>query len=73
MGQVLRRIAAGQQSLQEDVERKKNVLISKRTPDLSALPPELGLLILSHLNATDLCLAGCVWQNLADVEILWHG
>ncbi|XP_041359137.1 F-box only protein 8-like [Gigantopelta aegis] len=41
-------------------------------PDLSQLPPELGLAILSHLNPTDLCLAACVWQNLANDELLWH-
>lgn len=45
----------------------------KHFPDLSQLPPELGLLVLSHLNATDLCLAACVWQNLGNDEILWHG
>jgi len=41
--------------------------------DLSQLPPELSLNILKHLNATDLCLAACVWQNLAHDEILWLG
>jgi len=44
----------------------------KQFPDLSQLPPELGLLVLSNLNATDLCLAACVWQNLGNDEILWH-
>ena len=67
MGQVLKR-------MYEAEERKeKNVLMKKTMPDLGALPPELALLVLSHLNATDLCLAGCVWQNLADDEVLWHG
>ena len=42
-------------------------------PDLSELPAELGLEVLKHLNATDLCLAACVWQNLAEDEILWQG
>ena len=41
-------------------------------PDLSQLPPELGKQVLSNLNATDLCLAACVWQNLAAIEMLWH-
>ncbi|ELU13127.1 hypothetical protein CAPTEDRAFT_119689 [Capitella teleta] len=41
--------------------------------DLSNLPPELALLVLSHLNATDLCLASCVWTNLGNDELLWHG
>ncbi len=39
--------------------------------DLSDLPPEVALSVLSHLNATDLCLAACVWQQLASDEILW--
>jgi len=42
-------------------------------PDLSELPTELGLEVLKHLNATDLCLAACVWQNLAEDESLWQG
>jgi len=50
----------------------------KRSPlenfvDLNLLPPELALQILKNLNATDLCLASCVWSNLANDEILWEG
>ncbi|KAM4611762.1 F-box only protein 8 [Polymixia lowei] len=41
--------------------------------DLEMLPPELGITILSYLNATDLCLAGCVWQGLGHDEYLWQG
>lgn len=41
--------------------------------NLEMLPPELSLTILSYLNATDLCLASCVWQDLANDELLWHG
>ncbi|KAE8629893.1 hypothetical protein XENTR_v10000628 [Xenopus tropicalis] len=41
--------------------------------NLEMLPPELSLTILSYLNATDLCLASCVWQDLANDEILWQG
>lgn len=40
--------------------------------NLSHWPPELSLRVLSHLNATDLCLASGVWQNLALDELLWH-
>jgi len=40
---------------------------------ISELPPELALTVLSKLNATDLCLAACVWQKLASDEILWQG
>ena len=46
---------------------------NERFPDLADLPPELGLAVLSHLNATDLCLAACVWNDLAHDEILWMG
>ena len=40
--------------------------------NLEMLPPELSFTILSYLNATDLCLASCVWQDLANDELLWH-
>lgn len=46
---------------------------NERFPDLADLPPELGLAVLSHLNATDLCLAACVWNDLAHDEMLWMG
>ncbi len=46
---------------------------SSSFPDLESLPPELALEVLSKLNATDLCLAACVWQQLASDEILWQG
>ncbi|MBN3273279.1 FBX8 protein, partial [Polyodon spathula] len=41
--------------------------------DLEMLPPELSITILSYLNATDLCLASCVWQDLGKDEYLWQG
>ena len=41
-------------------------------PDLDRLPPELAVTVLSHLNATDLCLAACVWDHLADNNLLWQ-
>lgn len=41
--------------------------------DLSEFPPEIAVSILSNLNATDLCLASCVWKDLAEDEILWKG
>ena len=49
-----------------------NTSISPRFPDLSQLPPELGLAVLSYLNPTDLCLAACVWDQLANDELLWQ-
>ena len=48
----------------------------KSFPDLVTLPPELAVQVLSHLDATDLCLASCVnegWCSLANVELLWKG
>lgn len=41
--------------------------------DLEMLPPELSITILSYLNATDLCLASCVWQDLGSDDYLWQG
>lgn len=40
-------------------------------PDLDRLPPELAVAVLSNLNATDLCLAACVWDHLANSNLLW--
>lgn len=45
----------------------------QKFPDLSHLPPEVALQVLKNLNATDLCLASCVWQQLASDNILWQG
>jgi len=42
-------------------------------PDLSSLPPEIAIKVLQNLNATDLCLAACVWQQFATDNILWLG
>lgn len=57
--------------------RRRNLLNMKdKFPDLNELPPELGLMILSNLNATDLCLAMCVndfWRQLALDDVLWQG
>ena len=40
--------------------------------DLRKFPPEVALQILSNLNATELCLAACVWKEMADSEFLWQ-
>ena len=48
----------------------------KSFPDLVTLPPEVAVQVLSHLDATDLCLASCVnegWHSLTNVELLWKG
>jgi len=41
--------------------------------DLDLLPPEVAIEVLRNLNATDLCLAACVWSDLANDEFLWEG
>uniref|UniRef100_A0A0P5UI74 F-box only protein n=1 Tax=Daphnia magna TaxID=35525 RepID=A0A0P5UI74_9CRUS len=48
-------------------------LKSTNIDPIRKLPLELSLTVLSHLNATDLCLAGCVWNDLACDELLWMG
>lgn len=52
---------------------KKKSSIIENFPDLHLLPPEIGLEVLKNLNATDLCLAACVWSDLANDEALWEG
>lgn len=48
-------------------------LLPESFQDLKEFPPEIALSILSNLNATDLCLASCVWQDLAEDDLLWRG
>lgn len=48
----------------------------QKFPDIVSLPPEIALMVLSNLNATDLCLAMTVndfWRDLASDEMLWQG
>ncbi|XP_072170791.1 F-box only protein 8-like [Diadema setosum] len=48
----------------------------QKFPDIVSLPPEIALMVLSNLNATDLCLAMTVndfWRELASDEMLWQG
>lgn len=76
MGQALWKINTSniEKNLEKNLEKntKQNNAVTK-FQDLQNLPPELGLAVLSHLNATDLCLAACVWDNLANDELLWMG
>lgn len=67
MGQILRRHLESENGVDNDGA------IANRFPDLAKLPPEISMAILSHLDATDLCLAACVWNNLANDEVLWMG
>ena len=54
-------------------EEREVVKGQKKTLDLNRMPPELAISVLRHLGATDLCLASCVWQQLASDNILWQG
>ena len=54
-------------------EEKEEVVKGQKTLDLNRMPPELAISVLRHLGATDLCLASCVWQQLASDNILWQG
>merc|ERR1711962_1845895 len=59
---------------QEVAEGEREVVKGqKKTLDLNRMPPELAISVLRHLGATDLCLASCVWQQLASDNILWQG
>ncbi|XP_013417653.1 F-box only protein 8 [Lingula anatina] len=73
MGQFLRKLHEEHQAEGDGdgSHRKKNSNALLSFPDLNLLPPEISLSVLSHLNATDLCLAACVWQSLANDDILW--
>ena len=55
------------------VNRGKNAAEPRSFPNLATLPPEMAHFVLSYLNATDLCLAACVWQQLGNDDILWQG
>ncbi|XP_038055487.1 F-box only protein 8-like [Patiria miniata] len=49
---------------------------ASKLPDLSEMPPELAYMVLSNLNAEDLCLAMCVnhlWRELSRDDLLWQG
>ncbi|XP_061164280.1 F-box only protein 8-like [Saccostrea echinata] len=67
MGQILRR------HLESQNEVENNQVVATTFPNLAELPPEISMAILSHLDATDLCLAACVWDNLANDDVLWMG
>ena len=58
---------------EEKGEETEEVVKGQKTLDLNRLPPELAISVLRHLGATDLCLASCVWQQLASDNILWQG
>ena len=66
MGQLLHKL---QTKGAEGVD--KNAVIPVKFPNLAELPPELSLTVLSHLDATDLCLAACVWKDLGRDDVLW--
>lgn len=51
----------------------KNANQERYFPNLATLPPEMAQFVLSYLNATDLCLAACVWEQLGNDDLLWQG
>lgn len=53
------------------VKRQQQQQLNATFPDLRKLPPEVAIAILANLNATDLCLAACVWDELGTDEVLW--
>lgn len=55
------------------VSREKKYVSSLSFPNLATLPPEMAQFVLSYLNATDLCLAACVWHELGNDDLLWQG
>ena len=61
------------QKEEEEEEKEEVVKKGQKTLDLNRMPPELAISVLRHLGATDLCLASCVWQQLASDNILWQG
>jgi len=69
MGQLLQRLHDKGFALYDETGREIETV---KFPDLYTLPPEIGLLVLSNLNATDLCLAACVWEKLGNDEVLWQ-
>ncbi|XP_071846654.1 F-box only protein 8-like isoform X2 [Apostichopus japonicus] len=74
MGHALRRFRHDSPHLPRFNPRRSG--LTEKFPDLNELPPELAILILSNLNATDLCLAMCVndfWRQLAMDDLLWQG
>ncbi|XP_074650463.1 F-box only protein 8-like [Tubulanus polymorphus] len=72
MGQVLRKLHEIEVE-RVDKDKENGIHTVSTFPNLTELPPELSYLILSNLNATDLCLASCVWDDLANDELLWMG
>ncbi|KAH3830598.1 F-box only protein 8-like [Dreissena polymorpha] len=74
MGQLLQRLQeSGLAAYQYQSDgRNSHITAPMKFPDLSFLPPEISLHVLSHLDATDLCLAACVWNELGNDEVLWQ-
>merc|ERR1711974_461989 len=72
-GDLMNRRVEDKLVAEEEEEEKKEVVKGQKTLDLNRMPPELAISVLRHLGATDLCLASCVWQQLASDNILWQG
>jgi len=44
---------------------------NRQTCDLKLLPTEVGIKVMKYLDATDLSLAGCVWEDLGSDWSVW--
>ena len=59
--------------MEKDYNRIKETFKKfQNTGDKSEFLEEVSLKILNYLNATDLCLAACVWSSLANDDCLWQ-
>lgn len=70
----LKQIELGVSNARKETSSKRKTTttsLNSTSFDLESIPPEVSLQILKYLNATDLCLASCVWQSLANDDILW--
>ncbi|KAH9527245.1 F-box only protein 8-like [Dermatophagoides farinae] len=70
MGQTLRSISNSFNNHTSTKNENHHEL--DKLPDLASWPPELSLNVLKNLNATELCLAACVWNELGRDDLLWQ-
>jgi F-box protein 8 len=68
---VKRNIHANKSLSNKISKKSKQNQNQQKCYDLTQIPSEISLKILKYLNATDLCLASCVWSSLASDDILW--
>lgn len=57
--------------LTNKLRQRQKLSQSDSFPDLKLLPPEIGLKILSNINAQELRVCRHVWEDLANDDLLW--